>query len=92
MRAGAELANVLNEAALETVRRGGDLVTKADIYNGMDRILQVPLLAPCTLPFFSWVHHCDHSQATLPSVDRSWAADWSSSYSRAASLKLDAWF
>lgn len=39
--AGAELANVLNEAALETVRRRGDLVSKADIYNGMDRILQV---------------------------------------------------
>ncbi|CAL8467968.1 g7506 [Coccomyxa elongata] len=37
---GAELANVLNEAALETVRRRGDLVSKADIYNGMDRILQ----------------------------------------------------
>jgi len=47
---GAELANVLNEAALETVRRGGDLVNKADIYNGMDRILQVPLLIACALP------------------------------------------
>jgi hypothetical protein len=39
--AGAELANVLNEAALEAVRRQGELVSKADIYNGMDRILQV---------------------------------------------------
>lgn len=39
--AGAELANVLNEAALETVRRSGDSVSTADIYNGMDRILQV---------------------------------------------------
>ena len=38
---GAELANVLNEAALETVRRKGDLVSRADIYNGIDRILQV---------------------------------------------------
>ncbi|KAK9909403.1 hypothetical protein WJX75_001741 [Coccomyxa subellipsoidea] len=37
---GAELANVLNEAALETVRRQGSLVSRADIYNGMDRILQ----------------------------------------------------
>ena len=33
--------NVLNEAALETVRRKGDRVSRADIYNGMDRILQV---------------------------------------------------
>ena len=40
--AGAELANVLNEAALETVRRRGESVSTADIYNGMDRILQVP--------------------------------------------------
>ncbi len=38
---GAELANVLNEAALETVRRRGEQVSTADIYNGMDRILQV---------------------------------------------------
>ena len=41
MSAGAELANVLNEAALETVRRRGERVSRADIYNGMDRILQV---------------------------------------------------
>lgn len=50
---------MLNEAALETVRRKGNLVSTADIYNGMDRILQVlncgplwpycPLLARCTL-------------------------------------------
>ena len=32
---------MLNEAALETVRRKGDLVSRADIYNGIDRILQV---------------------------------------------------
>lgn len=44
--AGAELANVLNEAALETVRRQGSLVSRADIYNGMDRILQVLLSRP----------------------------------------------
>jgi hypothetical protein len=43
---GAELANVLNEAALETVRRQGSLVSRADIYNGMDRILQVLLSCP----------------------------------------------
>lgn len=41
--AGAELANVLNEAALEAVRRGGDIITSVDVYNGMDRILQVLL-------------------------------------------------
>jgi hypothetical protein len=41
--AGAELANVANEGALECGRRGGDAITRADIYNGIDRILQVPL-------------------------------------------------
>ena len=39
--AGAELANVANEGALECGRRGGDVITTADIYNGIDRILQV---------------------------------------------------
>ena len=39
--AGAELANVMNEAALEAVRREGALISSADIYNAMDRILQV---------------------------------------------------
>lgn len=39
---GAELANVANEGALECGRRGGRLISKADIYNGIDRILQVP--------------------------------------------------
>ena len=43
---GAELANVLNEAALEAVRRRADLVARADIYNGMDRILQVSARLP----------------------------------------------
>ncbi|KAL0050459.1 hypothetical protein WJX82_011563 [Trebouxia sp. C0006] len=37
---GAELANVMNEAALEAVRRNGSVVNTADIYNAMDRILQ----------------------------------------------------
>ena len=32
---------MLNEAALEAVRRGGDIITSVDVYNGMDRILQV---------------------------------------------------
>lgn len=44
--AGAELANILNEAALEAVRRGGSIITTEDVYNGMDRILQVPT-CPC---------------------------------------------
>ena len=39
--AGAELANVLNEGALEAVRRGADIITRTDIYNGIDRVLQV---------------------------------------------------
>jgi hypothetical protein len=35
----------MNEAALEAVRRGGEVVTSADVYNGMDRILQARPLA-----------------------------------------------
>ena len=31
----------MNEAALEAVRRNGSVVNMADIYNAMDRILQV---------------------------------------------------
>jgi cell division protease FtsH len=38
---GAELANVLNEAALVAVRRDGTAIESRDIYNAMDRILQV---------------------------------------------------
>lgn len=38
--AGAELANVVNEAALEAVRHDATEVSKADIYNGIDRIIQ----------------------------------------------------
>ncbi len=56
--AGAELANVLNEAALETVRRRGDQVSRADIYNGMDRILQVHILPS----------HSQHIPFTTPSL------------------------
>jgi hypothetical protein len=37
---------VMNEAALEAVRRGGEVVTSADVYNGMDRILQAR--SPCS--------------------------------------------
>ena len=37
---GAELANVLNEAALEAVRRDGLTITSEDVYNAMDRIVQ----------------------------------------------------
>lgn len=39
--AGAELANVINEAALAAVRRNGNTITMADIYDAMDRVLQV---------------------------------------------------
>ena len=37
---GAELGNVLNEAALEAVRRGGDEIIPVDVYNAVDRVLQ----------------------------------------------------
>lgn len=40
-QAGAELANVANEGALECGRRGGNRITSLDVYNGLDRILQV---------------------------------------------------
>ena len=32
---------MLNEGALVAVRRGADVITHADIYDGVDRILQV---------------------------------------------------
>lgn len=38
---GAELANVLNEAALEAVRRQAVSISSVDVYNAIDRILQV---------------------------------------------------
>jgi cell division protease FtsH len=37
---GAELGNVLNESALEAVRRGGDAVSPADVAGAVDRVLQ----------------------------------------------------
>lgn len=37
---GAELGNVLNEAALEAVRRQGDVITPQDVGNAVDRVLQ----------------------------------------------------
>lgn len=42
--AGAELANVVNEGALECARRDGTVITSLDLYNGIDRILQVRTL------------------------------------------------
>ena len=47
--AGAELANVINESALEAVRRNGTSITMADIYNAMDRVLQVWHTYACKL-------------------------------------------
>ena len=37
---GAELGNVLNESALEAVRRGGDEIIPDDVSNAVDRVLQ----------------------------------------------------
>lgn len=37
---GAELGNVLNEAALEAVRRRGDEILPQDVANAVDRVLQ----------------------------------------------------
>ena len=37
---GAELGNVLNEAALEAVRRDGDEILPEDVYGAVDRVLQ----------------------------------------------------
>lgn len=53
---GAELANVMNEAALEAVRRNGSDITMADIYNAMDRILQGVRRPP--LPDYLEVKKC----------------------------------
>lgn len=38
--AGAQLASVLNEAALEAIRRDGEDITPTDIYNAVDRVIQ----------------------------------------------------
>jgi len=37
---GAELGNVLNEAALEAVRRDGDEILPEDVFGAVDRVLQ----------------------------------------------------
>jgi len=60
--AGAELANVANEGALECGRRGGDAITTADIYNGIDRILQVspPFPSHGSLPPPNFKSHVGH--------------------------------
>lgn len=38
---GAELGNVLNEAALEAVRRDARQISQRDVYNAVDRVVQV---------------------------------------------------
>eukprot|EP00884_Botryococcus_braunii_P017855 jgi/Botrbrau1/4753/Bobra.0137s0025.1 len=37
---GADLANIMNEAALEAGRRESERISRADMYNGIDRIIQ----------------------------------------------------
>ncbi|KAI3430488.1 hypothetical protein D9Q98_005083 [Chlorella vulgaris] len=37
---GAELGNVLNEAALSAVRRGGQEIIQSDVYTAVDRVVQ----------------------------------------------------
>jgi len=44
---------VLNEAALEAVRRDGLTITSGDVYNAMDRILEVGGHA-CVPDYLSW--------------------------------------
>lgn len=43
---GADIANIINEAQLNAVRAGRKVITKKDMYNGIDRFTQVrqPLL------------------------------------------------
>eukprot|EP00210_Caulerpa_lentillifera_P003025 g2888.t1 len=38
--AGAQLSSVLNEAALEAIRRDGDEINSNDVYNAVDRVIQ----------------------------------------------------
>ena len=59
---------MLNEAALETVRRRGEQVSRADIYNGMDRILQVPAAPHLLTPAAS---RADHACPGLPKQEPS---------------------
>lgn len=61
MGAGAELANVVNEGALECARRGGDTITSLDIYNGIDRILQVQNTHCMSLRWHGRLHALTHS-------------------------------
>lgn len=46
---------MLNEGALEAVRKGADIISRADIYNGMDRVLQVCFLPLVLFPLPSTV-------------------------------------
>ncbi len=66
---------MLNEAALEAVRRGGDIITSVDVYNGMDRILQVLLRwrsAECDADFVG-----EKCRAGLPVFhSRCWRLSW----------------
>ena len=72
---GAELANVLNEGALEAVRRDATSISAADIYNAVDRILQVQLHFPqCCGPV-----HLLRSQFSKPSNEYSTSAQASGS-------------
>lgn len=50
----------MNEAALEAVRRNGSVITTVDIYNAMDRILQVRATAfmHAGHPFVRNIHIC----------------------------------
>lgn len=38
---GADLANIMNEGALEAGRRESETINMTDMYNAIDRILQV---------------------------------------------------
>jgi hypothetical protein len=38
---GADLANIVNEAAMTAARQGRALITARDIYSGVDRFTQV---------------------------------------------------
>ncbi len=69
--AGAELANIVNEAALEAVRRGGSIITTEDVYNGMDRILQVPSHPVLAVPEFgiAYTGPVSHERCALCSCD-----------------------
>ena len=71
--AGAELANVVNEGALECARRGGSSITSLDIYNGIDRILQVTALLPWELPpLFPCFPHMWHVSWETQDGTRAW--------------------